>query len=314
MNYKDYYKILGVSKDAADKDIKKAYRKLAAQYHPDKNLNDKAAEEKFKEINEANEVLSDPKKREKYDTLGANWQAYEQYGDDWKEYAKYAQQNRSGNRSGFTQGDPSQFYRGQAGSAEDFSDFFEAFFGGQARGSAFSGGDIQAEMSITMMEAYQGSKRTFEINHEKLRITIKPGAYDGQTLKVKGKGQPGMQGGQRGDLYIQLRVQPDPRFTRTGSDLSSSVEVDLYSAILGGKMEIPTLTGNVKMNIPKGCENGKVLRLKGKGMPFYNSPNRYGDLLVTLKVSLPKNLTPEEEQLFQRLQDLRKNKSVHTHE
>lgn len=313
MNYKDYYKILGISKEATAKDIKKAYRKLAAQYHPDKNPDDKAAEEKFKEINEANEVLSDPKKREKYDALGANWQAYEQYGDDWREYAKYAQQNRSGNSRGFNQGDPSQFYRGQTGNAEDFSDFFEAFFGGQARGQGFSGGDIQAEMPITLMEAYQGSKRTFEINNEKLRITIKPGAYDGQTLKVKEKGQPGMQGGKRGDLYIQLRVTPDLNFKRTGNNLSSTVEADLYTAILGGKIEIPTLTRKVKMNIPKGSENGKVLRLKGKGMPLYNKPNQYGDLLVTLKVALPKYLTTEEEQLFQRLKELRRNKSVHTH-
>lgn len=312
MNYKDYYNILGILKDATAKDIKKAYRKLAAQYHPDKNPDDKTAEEKFKEINEANEVLSDPKKREKYDTLGLNWQDYEQYGDDWREYAKYAQKNRSGNRSGYNQGNQSQFYRAQAGSNEDFSDFFDAFFGGQSQGKRFSGGDIQTEMPITLMEAYQGSKRTFEINGKKLRITIKPGAYDGQTLKVKGKGQPSVQGGKPGDLYIILRMEPDYRFTRRNNDISSIVEIDLYTAILGGKIEIPTLTGKVKMDIPKGSENNKVLRLKGKGMPLYNKPNQYGDLLITLKVSLPKNLNTEEEQLFQHLQGLQKKKSVHT--
>ena len=308
MDYKDYYKILGVSKDASAKDIKKAYRKLAAQYHPDKNPNNKEAEEKFKEINEANEVLSDTEKREKYDTLGSNWGAYQHTGDDWKEYAKYAQQGRG--QQQYRQGDPFQFY-GQTGqSGEDFSDFFEAFFGGarssgQGQRSAFSGGDIQAEMPITLLEAYKGSKRTFEIHNEKLRITIKPGSYDGQKLKIKGKGQPGVQGGKRGDLYIILSIQPDSRFTRNRDNLIYKSPVDLYTAILGGKIEVPTLTGVVKLNVPKGSETGKILRLKGKGMPNYTNPSQYGDLLVQLSVTLPKNITSEEEQLFKTLQEFR---------
>ena len=314
MEYKDYYKILGVDKSATPKDIKKAYRKLAAKYHPDKTKGDKVAEEKFKEVNEANEVLSDPEKREKYDTLGANWQAYEQAGGDWRQYA---QQQPGGQNTYYYEGDPSEFF-GDDGSG--FSSFFEQFFGGrgaggfgggrQQRGSrGFAGGDIEAELPITLLEAYQGSKRTFELNGQKLRITIKPGAYDGLKLKIKGKGQPGANGGARGDLYISIQIQPDPRFERKGNDLWLTKTIDLYTAILGGKIEIPTLTGSVKMTVPKGTDNGKTLRLKGKGMPIYGTKS-HGDLMVKIQVNLPKNLSKEEEELFKRLKDLRQKQAV----
>ena len=308
MNYKDYYKILGVTKNASQKDIKKAYRKLAAKYHPDKNPDNKEAEEKFKEVNEANEVLSDTEKREKYDTLGSNWEAYQHTGDDWRQYAN---QKR----------DSSQFYQ-QRGEAEDFSSFFEAFFGGgrgassfggssgSRRQASFSGGDTQAELPITLLEAYQGSKRTFEIHNENLRITIKPGSYNGQQLKIKGKGQLGIKGGPRGDLYIILRVLEDPRFQRRADNLLYNASIDLYSAILGGKIDVPTLSGMVKVNVPKGSETGKTLRLKGKGMPKYGKSSQYGDLLVKLIVNLPKHLTKEEIELFKRLQNLRKTRTV----
>lgn len=310
MEYKDYYKILGVDKNATSKDIKKAYRKLAAKYHPDKNPNDKTAEAKFKEINEANEVLSNPEKREKYDTLGANWQAYEQAGGDWKHYAN--QQKNGNGRTYYYEGDPSEFF-GDDGSG--FSSFFDAFFGGRrdssgfgrrqsARGrGSFQGGDIEAELPITLLEAYEGSKRTFELNGQKLRITVKPGSYDGQKLKIKGKGQPGVNGGSPGDLYIVLRVQNDMRFQRKGNDLITKKSIDLYKAVLGGKIEIPTINGIVNMNVPKGTQNGKTLRLKEKGMPVYNSKS-FGDLLVQIEVVLPKSLTKEEEELFKRLQTL----------
>lgn len=310
MNYKDYYKILGVPKDATAKDIKKAYRKLAAQYHPDKNPDNKEAEEKFKEINEANEVLSDTEKREKYDTLGSNWEAYQHTGDDWRDYAKYAQQgSRPGQRQNY-RGNNSRFYGQGAQGGQDFSSFFETFFGGgrssgKESHSAFSGGNIQAEMPITLLEAHDGSKRTFKIHNENLRITIKPGSYDGQQLKIKGKGQLGIQGGQRGDLYIILKIQPDSRFKRNGDNLIYITSIDLYTAVLGGKIEVPTLTGIVKMNIPKGSDTGKILRLKGKGMPKYDNPTHFGDLLVQLKVNLPKNITKEEELLFKKLKELR---------
>lgn len=310
MEYKDYYKILGVDKNATPKDIKKAYRKLAAKYHPDKNPNDKTAEAKFKEINEANEVLNNPDKREKYDTLGANWQAYNQAGGDWKQYAN--QQQGGNRRTYYYEGDPSEFV-GHDGSG--FSSFFDAFFRGSrgssgfgrgqsARGGgSFQGGDIEAELPITLFEAYEGSKRTFEVNGQKLRITVKPGSYDGQKLKIKGKGQRGVNGGSPGDLYIVLRVQNDVRFQRKGNDLTTKKSIDLYTALLGGKIEIPTINSIIKMNVPKSTQDGKTLRLKGKGMPVYNSKS-FGDLLVQIEVVLPKSLTKEEEELFKRLQTL----------
>lgn len=317
MNYKDYYKILGVSKDATAKDIKKAYRKLAAKHHPDKNPDDKTSEEKFKEINEANEVLSDKEKREKYDTLGSNWDAYQNTGDDWRDYANRAKQGQRPRNSYSYQGDPSDIF-GQGGQGGgDFSSFFETFFGAGGQGArgqrpTRSGGDTQAEMPITLLEAYKGSKRTFEIHNEKLRINIKPGAYDGLQLKIKGKGQQGVQGSQRGDLYIILRVQQDAQFERKGDNLIYNASVDLYTAILGGKIKVPTLTGSVMVTIPKGSETGKTLRLKGKGMPKYGKPSNHGDLLVKLNVNIPKDLTAEEQNLFKTLQGLREPQTANT--
>lgn len=309
MKYKDYYKILGVSKDASQKDIKKAYRKLASKYHPDKNSGDKAAEEKFKEINEANEVLSDPEKRKKYDVLGENWTAYQQGGGDWEQYANRGRGRRGpgGGQTFHFEGDPSEFF-GSGG----HSSFFDMFFGegagrggqGRRRQAAFRGRDVEAEMPITLLEAYQGSKRTFELGGKKMRITIKPGAYDGQRLRLKGKGQPGVNGGPAGDLYIVLKLQPDPRFRREGDNLVVEKKIDLYTAILGGKVEVPTMSGSVKLTVPKGSESGKTLRLRGKGMPKYGKTS-HGDLLVKLNVTMPKNLTAEEERLFQQLRELR---------
>jgi len=316
MNYKDYYKILGVNKAASQKDIKKAFRKLAAKYHPDKNKGDKKAEEKFKEVNEANEVLSDPEKRKKYDTLGANWQAYEQGGGDWRQYAN---QNRHGGSRTFTfEGDPSEFFGG--GESGEFSSFFDMFFGGgqgptrrtqrTRRQSGFKGQDIEAELPITLLEAYNGSKRTFELNGKKLRISIKPGSYDGQKLKLKGKGQKGANGGSDGDLYIKLKVQKDPLFTRDGDDLSSVVKLDLYTAVLGGKIDVHTMKGTIKVNVPQGSKSGSVLRLKGKGMPNYKNPNNHGNLLIKLDVTFPKNLTREEIELFEKLKKIRLTEKV----
>ncbi|MFC4634608.1 DnaJ C-terminal domain-containing protein [Dokdonia ponticola] len=311
MNYKDYYKILGVTKDASLKDIKKAYRKLAARYHPDKNPDNKEAEEKFKEINEANEVLSDKEKREKYDTLGSNWEAYQHTGDDWRDYVNQQKQQKRYGRGG-----SSTFY-GDASDA-DFSSFFETFFGGGAQAgrqgrAAFSGGDIQAEMPITLLEAYQGSKRTFKIHNENLRITIKPGSYDGQQLKIKGKGQPSARGGNRGDLYIVLKVHPDPRFERSNDDLLYNASIDIYTAILGGKIEVPTLSGKLKITVPKGSQTGKILRLKGKGMPKYSTQSSFGDLLVKLNVVLPKKLSKQEESLFKQLKELQEKEQNTTY-
>ncbi len=320
MKYKDYYAILGVDKNASDKEIKKAYRKLAAKYHPDKNPGDKEAEEKFKDINEAFQVLSDPEKRKKYDALGANWEAFEQGGFDWSQYAG---QGGPGGQGGYTfvfEGDPSEFFGGGGGSG--FSDFFEMFFGRGARGGADPfeafmgrqrgagrqararrGQDVQAELPITLEEAYHGSTRTFELDGRKMRIRIKPGAYDGQKLRIKGKGRPGAGGGPAGDLYLILRVQPHPLYRREGDNLIVDKHIDLFTAVLGGKVEVPTMSGPVKVTIPKGTTSGKLLRIRGKGMPKKDRPDEYGDLLVRIHVDMPTDLTPEEEALFRELKE-----------
>ena len=299
MEYKDYYKTLGVKKDASQKDIKKAYRKLAAKYHPDKNIDDKKAEQKFKEINEANQVLSDPKKRKKYDSLGSNWEAYEQGGFDPNQFGGRQRQRRHQ-----FEGDP---FGGQGG---DFSSFFEQFFGGQQRGgqrrqAVFKGQDLEATMDLTFQEAYQGSSRMFEVNGQKLRIKIKPGATHQQKLKLKGKGRPSPNGGPSGDLYIVLHIRPDSKFQREGNNLIYTQDIDIYTAILGGKLTIPTMKGTVKMTIPKGTQIGKTLRLKGKGMPVYGKADQQGDLLVKLNIQLPKDLSPAEIELFEQLQKMR---------
>lgn len=320
MQYKDYYAVLGVDKSASEKEIKKAYRKLAAQYHPDKNPKDKEAEQKFKEINEANEVLSNPEKRKKYDTLGVNWESYQQGGFDWSQ-AGQGNPFGGGSRTFVFEGDPSEFFGGRGNSG--FSSFFEAFFGdhfgdedpftqfqqkNKRNTRNVSGRDLQAEMNITLEEAFHGSSRTFTLQGKNLRIKIKPGAYDGQKLRLKGKGQPGPNGSQAGDLYLVLKLQPHFQFSRDGDDLIYEKKLDLYTAILGDKVEIPTLSGNVKMNIPAGTEVNSTLRLKGKGMPKYGKPNQFGDLLVKVKVELPKRLSREEEKLFAQLKALNEAK------
>ncbi len=315
MKYKDYYKILGVEKNATQKDIKKAYRKLAAQYHPDKNPGDKGAEEKFKEINEAHEVLSDPEKRKKYEQLGADWEMYQQTGYDPTQQRGRTGTSGSGGRTYYFEGDPSEFF-GQGGES-GFSSFFEQFFGSGAgfgegrrthRQRTFKGHDLQAEMELTLEEAYRGSSRMFELNGQKMRIKIKPGAKDGQTLRLKGKGGAGPNGGPSGDLYLTLKIRPHPVFTREGNNLSLEHTIDLYTAVLGGKIEVPTISGRVKMNIPESTSLNAVLRLKGKGMPLPQSPDQYGDLFVKINVEIPAQLSPEQVRLFEKLRELEEAK------
>jgi curved DNA-binding protein len=301
MEYKDYYKVLGVDKNASQDEIKKAYRKLAVKYHPDKNPGDKKAEEKFKEISEANEVLSDPEKRKKYDTLGANWKQYEHAGFEG------AGQGFGGQRGG-------QTYYEYNGNAEDlfggggFSDFFNSFFGGggSQRGSYsgfqdMPGRNIEGEATITLQEAYSGTERIIDLGTEKLKVKIKPGAYDGLVLKSKGKGMKG-RSGKAGDLYITVHVQPNSVFKRTGDDLHVEVPADVFTLMLGGKVPVLTLSGEVSITVPEGTQNGKKFRLKGKGMPNYNGKGS-GDLYVKIESKLPESLTAEQKELIKKLQD-----------
>ncbi len=316
MEYKDYYKTLGVSKSASQKEIKKAYKKLALKYHPDKNPDNPEAEKRFKEVNEANSVLSDPEKRKKYDELGANWEAYEQAG--FRGGQGGGAYGPGGGRTYHFQGDPSEFFGGRGGSG--FSDFFEMFFGGggfePGGGARFrqgprpsAGVDLQAELPISLEDAFHGASKMFEINGEKLRIKIKPGAYDGQKLKLRGKGQAG-QGGTRGDLYLLLRLQKHPRFSREGDNLRMAQDIDLYTAVLGGQVTLHTLSGPVNITVKPGTSGGQTLRLRGKGMPRDSRQDSFGDLLVDLKVQIPTALSPEEKEAFERLRAMKEKKTA----
>ena len=302
MEYKDYYKILGVDKKASQDDIKKAFRKLAVKYHPDKNKDNRAAEEKFKLINEANEVLSDPEKRKKYDTLGENWRQYEHAG------SRPSGGARSGNgRSGpFTfEGDFSDIF-GQGGGS-GFSDFFEQFFGGGAAGGErrsrtthFKGQDYQTEMEITLEEAYHGTHRLIQLEDEKLRIATKPGVHDDQQLRIKGKGGKGSNES-HGDLYVRVSVAPHPRYSRKGDDLYATQTIDLFTAVLGGSAIVDTMSGQIKIKIDPGTQGGKTIRIRGKGMPVYGKVNQFGDLYVELQVHIPEQLTDKQRELFEQL-------------
>lgn len=296
---KDYYSILGVSKNAKDEEIKKSFRKLAVKYHPDKNPG-KEAEEKFKEINEAYEVLSDPEKRKKYDRYGENWNKI-----DEEQARRYQQYQQQGGRGNTYEGNGSEFF-GQEG---DFSDLFDSFFGKGGRGSRSSGGarskagsDLHAELSITLEEAYQGASKIFELNQNNIRIKLKPGVYNGLMIRLPAKGNPGAKGNKAGDLYITLHVLPDPRFELDGNNIKQTINIDLFKAVLGGEAETNTLSGKIKIKIPPGTQPGKVLRLKGKGMPVYDHPGQHGDLLVTIQINVPENLSEEQKELFKKLQ------------
>lgn len=302
MDYKDYYKILGVSKTATTDEIKKAYRKLAVKYHPDKNSGNKQMEEKFKEINEANDVLSDRDKRKKYDELGENWRSYERSGANPNDFdwAKYAQQQQRGRR----QKQESEPDFGGGG----FSDFFEQIFGGFSSSTQRStkGRDLRLDLEITLEEAYSGTTRQFSVNNETLQIKLKPGSYDGQQLRIKGKGEKGKGTAQSGDIIGFVHIRNHPDFTRKENDLYITTIIDLYTALLGGKATIRTMKGMVQIAIPKETDNGKVLRIKKLGMPVYGTQNEWGDLYVTLEIKLPKNLSAKETELFRQLSELKK--------
>jgi curved DNA-binding protein len=294
MDYTDYYKILGVSKSATEEEIKKAYRKLARKLHPDLNPNDKDAHKKFQQINEANEVLSDPEKRKKYD----------QYGEDWKNAGQFEQSAQSGNRSRSYQ------RTGGEGSFSDFdggeySDFFEQMFGSGRRSAKFRGQDYQAELRLSLRDAAKTHSQTLTVNEKNIRITIPAGVEDGQVIRLRDHGAPGVNGGPNGDLYITFRIEPDPVFKRAGNDLYITVNIDLYAAVLGGEEMIETLDGKIKLKVNAGTQNGTKARLKGKGFPIYKQAGHFGDLFVTYHVLLPQNLTPKQKELFTELSKLK---------
>lgn len=309
MEYKDYYKILGVEKSATQDEIKKAYRKLAMKYHPDRNPGNKSAEEKFKEITEANEVLSDPEKRKKYDTLGANWKQYQHTGGQgFDDFFTHFGGGRSGGRSGATyefSGDFGDIFGGMGGG---FSDFFESFFGG---GRGFSGRaqqqktavDVEAVLNISLEDAFNGSEKTINVDGKKLKVKINPGTKDGQKLRLKGLGRSKTAGGTKGDLYLIIHILQHPFYEIKDNQLYYNLDIDLYTAVLGGKENIRTLDGKtVSVNIPEGTESEKVLRLKGLGL-IENGLR--GDLFINIHVTVPKNLSREEKELFNKLKSLR---------
>ena len=304
MEFKDYYKIIGVDKNASQDEIKKAYRKLAMKYHPDRNQDNKKAEEKFKQITEANEVLSDPEKRKKYDTLGSNWKQYQSQGQGFEDFYSHFGSSGRGAQYSYSGNIDDLF-----GNISGFSDFFESFFGrsGAAAGRTQSvrsrkGQDFEATLYIPLIETFNGTTKEISVGGKRVRVKISPGTKDGKKLRLKGLGNDGMNGGEKGDLYLTLKIEKDPYFDLDENNLYYDLYVDLYTAVLGGKKQVITLGGKtINITIPKGTDSGKVLRLKGLGFPTSENSKIYGDLLVRIKVELPQNLTKEEKELFEKL-------------
>ena len=293
MEFIDYYKILGVDKKASEEEIKKAYRKLARKLHPDLNPNDKEAHKKFQQINEANEVLSDPEKRKKYDQYGKDWMHADQF-------EKQKQYQRSSPGGGYTYSE---------GFGEDsFSDFFASMFGGSPGGRSrarFRGEDYQAELQLSLSDVYTTHKQTITIGDKKIRITIPAGIENGQKIKLKGYGGQGVNGGPNGDLYITFHITNNTSFKRDGDNLHKTVELDLYTAVLGGEVTIDTLSGKIKLKVPPETQNNTITRLKGKGFPVYKKEGVFGDLFITYQVKLPTRLTEKEKELFRELAKLK---------
>lgn len=305
MAYIDYYNILGINKDATQDEIKKAYRKLARKYHPDLNPNDPTAKEKFQAINEANEVLSDPEKRKKYDAYGENWKHADEFEEQRKAYEEAQRQgNTSGRQTYWYSTDGTHFSHGGANDS-GFSDFFEELFGhysGSSKHYSYRGNDLQAELQLSLQEAAVTHKQVFSINGENIRITVPAGVENGQVIKLKGHGGKGANGAPNGDLYITFVIPDDPVFKRKGSDLYTNVDIDLYTAVLGGDITVNTLNGQVKLKVLAGTQNNTTVRLKGKGFPVYKNEGEYGDLMVTYHVIIPTNLTEQQKNLFRQLQ------------
>jgi len=299
MAFIDYYKILEVSKTATEAEIKKAYRKLARKYHPDLNPSDKEAERKFKEINEANEVLSHTENRKKYDQYGENWQHSEEF--------EKSQQQRQSRGGGGQQGGFGGF-EGFSGGG-DYSDFFESMFGGRSAGgrgrtAATKGGDYNAQLHLDQKDVYTTHKRTLTINGKNIRLTIPAGVENGQIIKISGMGGEGSNGGSKGDLYITFTIENHTKFKLDKHNLYSAVDLDLYSAVLGGEITVDTFDGKVKLKVLSGTQNGTKVKLKGKGFPVYKKEGVFGDLYITYQIVIPTQLTEKEKELFEELAKL----------
>jgi curved DNA-binding protein len=314
MDYKDYYRTLGIDKGASADELKKAYRKLARKHHPDVNPNDPGAEQRFKEINEAYEVLRDPDKRSKYDRLGANWQRYQQTGADpggfdWSQWSSSGGARPGGQRVYTEYGDLNDLF-GQGG----FSDFFQTIFGGRASSGqnpwqgtqSVAARDAEVPVEITLEEAVHGATRILQVGERRLEVKIPAGVDTGSRVRIAGEGQPGAQGTRSGDLYLVVQVQPHARFRREGTDLYLSQPVDLYTMVLGGEIVVTTLKGRVSLRIPAGTHTGQTFRLRGQGMPGLKREEAGGDLYVEAVPVIPADLTDREKQLYTELADMRK--------
>jgi curved DNA-binding protein len=299
MAFIDYYKTLGLTKTGSDKDIKTAYRKLARKYHPDLNPNNAEAHKKFQELNEANEVLSDPEKRKKYDKYGENWQ----HGEAYEQQTRQQQQNNYGDAGSFGGFSDAERFGGG-----DFSDFFKSMFGGGgSRQTKYRGQDYNAELHLSLQDIAETQKQTITVNGKNLRITVPAGIENGQTIKISGHGGPGINNGPAGDLYIKFHISDDARFKRDGRNLYAHVKLDIYTAILGGEITAETLTGKVKVKVNPETQNGTKVKLKGKGLPAYKKDNEFGDLYLTYDIQIPVNLTEKQKQLFEELKKLPKS-------
>jgi curved DNA-binding protein len=292
MDFLDYYKILGIDKTATPKDIKSAYRKLARKYHPDLNPNDRDAKRNFQHINEANEVLSDPEKRKKYDQYGKDWQ----HADEFEKAKQYQKQSSDYHRSGYS----------GAQSEGDFSDFFESLFGGSAgarssRQVNFRGQDFNMELHLDLLDAFKTHKQTLKVNGKYIRITIPAGIENGQTIKIPGHGGHGVNGGPNGDLYVTFSITNHADIKRLGNDLYIKADLDLFKAVLGGEITINTLKGKVKLKVKPETQNGSRIKLKGMGFPVYKNEGHFGDLYVTYTIKIPTNLTDKQKELFKEL-------------
>ena len=301
MEFIDYYKILEVTSSAGESDIKKAYRRLARKYHPDLNPKDDTSKKKFQEINEANEVLSDPEKRKKYDKYGKDWKNAEQFEKAGQQQQQY---------EGFTR----QRGGSQTFSEHDFSDFFESMFGGgeaggRSRNVKFKGQDFHAQLNLNLHDVYTTHKQTISVNGKNIRLTIPAGVENGQTIKITGHGSPGMNGGPNGDIFIAFSISNNTKFKRDGNNLYMDVDLDLYDAALGAEQVIDTFDGKVKLVVAAGTQNGTMVKLKGKGFPIYKKEGKFGDLYINYKLKIPTHLTEKEKTLFRELSKLKKHEN-----